>query len=134
MIFFRRGVLRWVLNLLGQSYFCSSSGHILSILNLRVSLESDFFTLLMVHRNFRFFKNCRFFAGFSLKLSVASDLIRRVLMTSGLFLLVQEDLEAVSGLVKDGFCRFKTDKTKPTKTGVDLQARRRPLFQVPFSL
>ena len=92
--------LRWVLNLLGQSYFCSSSGHILSILNFRVSLESEFFTLLMVHRNFRFFKNCRFFAGFSLKLSVASDLIRRVLMISELFFIVQEVPVAAPGLIR----------------------------------
>ena len=87
------------MNLLGQSSFCSSSGHIKSIPDLKVSLESEFYSLVMVHTDFRYLKNYRFFAGFSLKLSVASDLIRRVLMTSGLFLLVQEDLEAVSGLI-----------------------------------
>ena len=54
----------------------------------------------MVHTDFRYLKNYRFFAGFSLKLSVASDLIRRVLMISELFFIVQEVPVAAPGLIR----------------------------------
>ena len=56
--------LRWVLNLLGQTYFCSISGQNWSALDLEASLEPESCVLVMVHRNFRYVLNYRFYAGF----------------------------------------------------------------------
>jgi len=61
--------LRWVLNLLGQTSFCSLSGHNLPNTVNDGSLEPPYRILRPQHWNFRYLKNYRFYAGFSIKLS-----------------------------------------------------------------
>ena len=61
--------LRCVLNLLGQIYFCSLSGHNWPKTVNDRSLEPPNRVLCPQHWDFRYLKNHRFFGGFSVKLS-----------------------------------------------------------------